>query len=416
MQVTLLAASQMQAAQVEAAVLAVIDHHERILSAWRPDSELNRWLATRGTAEKISPELFEVLSLFDQWHDRTGGAIDASVEAAIRTWQAAANECRWPTATEIAAAVDAMQQVHWHLNTTQQTATRLSATPLVLASFTKSYIADRALDAAHAAGASGALLNIGGDIVVRGNLTQIVKLADPAAHSENEAALDLLAVRDRTVATSCSYRRGFSFTSQASSPQFSHILDPRTALPVGHIQSSTVISRNPVTAGALATAFSILRPEETRLLAANMPGTEYLLVIRDGQRIASDGWRAFQIAQVKKRPTPAIPDVWNQSYELEINLEVATQSGQRSHRPYVAVWIEDDRHESVRTIALWYDKMRYLPELRDWAHDNQMRVGEGHPDISQTVGSATRAPGQYICQVSAACLRHPCRQTIGPLR
>ncbi|MEO6804253.1 MAG: DUF2271 domain-containing protein [Granulicella sp.] len=395
MQVTILATSQIQAAQIEAALLAVIDHHDRILSAWRPDSELNRWLATRSNPEKISPELFEVLGLFDQWHDRTGGAIDASAAAAIHIWQTAANESRQPTAAEIGAAVDAMQQVHWRLDAAQQTATRLSATPLVLASFTKSYIADRAVDAALTAGASGVMLNLGGDIVVRGDITQIVKLADPAAHSENDAALDLLAVRDRSVATSGSYRRGFSLTSQTSSSQFSHIMDPRTALPVGHIASSTVISHDPATAGALATAFSILHPEKTRLLAANMPSTEYLLVTRDGERIASDGWSGFQISQAKKRPAPALPDTWNQSYELAINLEVAPQSGPRSHRPYIAVWIEDEHHESVRTIALWFDKMRYLHELRDWTHDNQMRVSVGHSDISQTIGSATRSAGQY---------------------
>jgi thiamine biosynthesis lipoprotein len=382
MQLTLRAASRAHAEAAEAALLADIDRHDHLLSAWRPESELNRWMSTRGTAEKVSPELLEVLGLFDQWRDRTDGAIDASAEAAIRLWKTQDE----PGSDEIAQTIAAMQQPHWRLDADEGTATRLSSTPLVLASFTKSYIADRAVDAALAAGASGAMLNIGGDIIVRGNLTQMVNIADPFAHSENDAAMDTLALRDRSIATSGLYRRG------------AHIVDPRSALPVSHIASSTVVARDPATAGALATAFTILSVDETRELAANTPGTEYLLVTREGERIASDGWGSFQSGfQQKKKAAPAAAaDAWNQSYELAIDLEVATQNGgPRSHRPYVAVWIEDDHHESVRTLALWYDKMRYLPELRDWAHDNQMRIGEGHPDVALTVASATRSPGKY---------------------
>lgn len=384
MQVTLRAAGQVQAAAAEAALLAEVDRHDLLLSAWRPESELNQWLATRDTAEKVSPELFQVLALFDEWRDRTTGAIDASAEAAIQEWKVASREQRQLTPGDLTRTVEAMQRPHWKLDAEAGTATHISATPLVLASFTKSYIADRAVDAALAAGASGAMLNIGGDVVVRGELTQMVNLVDPFSHSENDAPMEYVVVRDRSVATSGSYRRG------------PHIIDPRTAQPVSHIASATVISRQPSTAGALATAFSILSPTETRLVAATQPGTEYLLVTSDGERIASDGWNSVQSAKAKK-PTPASArDAWNQAYELAIDLEITTQEGRRSHRPYVAVWIENENHESVRTVALWFDgKMRYLPDMREWWHGNQVRVGAGHADITQTVTSATRSPGKY---------------------
>ena len=92
---------------------------------------------------------------------------------------------------------------------------RVSDVPLGLASFTKSYVEGRAAQAALAAGASGVMLNVGGDIVVRGDVTQIVQVADPFADSENDAALEQVVVRDRAVATSGSYRRGFT-TAAAS--------------------------------------------------------------------------------------------------------------------------------------------------------------------------------------------------------
>ncbi|MCM2991389.1 FAD:protein FMN transferase, partial [Bacillus safensis] len=153
------------AQRAETALLKVLDARTSVLSAWNPQSELSRWAATRGTAEKVSPELMRVLVAFDTWRDRTNGALDASAETAARVWKQATAEGRTPTDTEIRRAVVAMQQPHWTLDRTNGTATRLSDAPLALASFAKSIIASDAADAALASGAKGVMLNIGGDIV-----------------------------------------------------------------------------------------------------------------------------------------------------------------------------------------------------------------------------------------------------------
>src|ERR1700761_5928720 len=47
-----------QAQRAEAAALAEIDRQDRILSAWRADSEFSRWNATRFEVVAVSPELF----------------------------------------------------------------------------------------------------------------------------------------------------------------------------------------------------------------------------------------------------------------------------------------------------------------------------------------------------------------------
>jgi hypothetical protein len=49
----------------------------------------------------------------------------------------------------------------------------------------------------------------------------------------------------------------------------------------------------------------------------------------------------------------------------------------------------------VRTLALWFRKPRWLPDLRQWYRDDQMRSQAGRTDISQTVSSATRPAGSY---------------------
>jgi thiamine biosynthesis lipoprotein ApbE len=413
MAVTLRAGNRNQAESAEAALLASIDREDLILSSWNRESEVSRWLATRGDTAKLSPELVEVLGLFDHWREATGGALDASSETAVRLWQKSAAEHQQPTQTEIERAVAAMQQIHWQVDRLCAAAIHLTDTPIALASLTKSYIAGRAADAALAVGATGVMLNIGGDIVVRGNLAQIVDIANPLASAENDVAIDQILVRDGAVATSGSYRRGFNLTATSSAtqrgfshiPEFSHIIDPRTARPAGHILSSTVVAKDPATAGALATAFSVLGVDESRSLAASLTartgGVEYLLFTRNGDRITSDGWSAYQTPLLRTAAyAPPVPtagsadsSAWNQNYELDINLELARIDDFRYRRPYVAVWVEGQDHLPVRTIAVWFGKPRYLSDLRSWSHTAQLRGNED--DILRTVSSATRSPGKY---------------------
>ena len=61
----------------------------------------------------------------------------------------------------------------------------------------------------------------------------------------------------------------------------------------------------------------------------------------------------------------------------------------------MAIWIEDKDKFPVRTLALWYQKERWLPELRAWYRDDRMRsMAEGN-DIAASIASATRSSGKY---------------------
>src|SRR5215510_2009283 len=96
-------ASDNEARRAEAAALAEIDRLNHILSGYDRESEFNRWLATSGRPVHISPELFEALSLFDQWRARTGGALDPAAQAVSNLWRRAAAERREPSAEELKA-------------------------------------------------------------------------------------------------------------------------------------------------------------------------------------------------------------------------------------------------------------------------------------------------------------------------
>jgi FAD:protein FMN transferase len=379
------AASEAQARRAEVAALSEIEREAKILSSWDGNSEFSRWARTRGVPVRISPELFEVLGMYDQWRERTGGALDASAEAVIRVWKTASDRGRMPTQAELDAAVEAVHQAHWHLDAANRTATHLSDTPLVLASFTKSYILNRAADVAtRRSGVSSAIVNIGGDVVVRGALTEVVDIADPKADAENDPPIAALMIHDRAVATSGDYRRGFEIGGR----RYSHIVDPRTGIPADEVISSTVVAPDAAEAGALATAFSVMTPAESRKLAQSTPGVEYLLVKKNGERVASQGFAGILLPKSGALPFPAaVAGVWDPTMELTIHMELASPFG-FTKRPYLAAWVEDAGRVSVRTLALWYRKERYLQDMRAWYRSR----GD---DSWRTVSSATRGPGKY---------------------
>lgn len=402
-QISLRAANRIEANRAEAATLASMDREEAVLSAWKTTSEFSHWTQTRFEPVPVSRELFDVLSAFDVWRARTGGALDPSVEAATRLWKQATGEGRMPTETEIAQVREAIRQPHWSLDATRQTATRLSDTPLALASFVKNRILEKAAQAALEAGASGILLNAGGDVIARGAMTQVVEIADPTTAADNAPAIDAVMVHDRAVATSGGARRGFEIRQAvaSASPEYSHLINPHTAKSVGHVLSSTVIARDAETAGALATAFAVMPVEQSQALAATLPQVDYMLMLADGTRISSAGWQNYsfgarpwmQKTSVTTKSTAA--GLWNPHYELALEINLPHSSDARYRRPYVAVWIEDADHYPVRTLALWANNARWLPDLKRWYHDDQVRNLSEGTDVSRTVGSATRPAGQY---------------------
>jgi thiamine biosynthesis lipoprotein len=407
LEIKVVASSAAQSERAEKGVLAEIERESHILSSWDPASEFSNWFRTLGQPVRVSPELFEVLSLFDKWRGLTQGALDASAEAITRVWKRAAAEKRFPTQVELDAAVASVRRVHWQLDAASRTATHTSDAPLALNSFVKSYIAGRAAETAlSASGAQGLVVNIGGDLVVRGDWREPVDVADPKSDAENGAPIARLVVCDRAVATSGDYRRGVEIGGR----HYSHIVDPRTGLPADQIISSTVIARTPAEAGALATALSVLTPEESSRLVASMPGVEYLLVKKNGERIESGGWSAFEAAptprRVALRPAAVYKQVaarpsasqWDPRYELTVTIELSLIEGYRVHRPYVAVWIEDEQHAPVRTIALWFAKYKYLRELRAWSRIESSRSMSEDTHIMNSISSATRPPGKYTFQ------------------
>jgi hypothetical protein len=83
--------------------------------------------------------------------------------------------------------------------------------------------------------------------------------------------------------------------------------------------------------------------------------------------------------------------------ELTVIVDLARLGGY-ARRPYLAIWLEDAARTPVRTIGLWYNKDRYLPEMRGWFRVARASNGRDPYSFAHSFASATRPPGKYSFQ------------------
>lgn len=385
-----------QARRAEDAALTEIDRLADIFSTYDQASEFSRWQRTRGEAVKVSPELMEVLQATDLWRQRSGGAFNPGAAVFTQLWREAAARDTEPAAADLRAAAERIAAPAWRLDPAAGTATRLADYPLTLDAIAKGYIVERSLQAARAAVATvdRLVVNIGGDLRVWGREAFPIAITDPAHAADNAPPLETISLTDAALATSGGYRRGFVIQGRS----YSHLFDARTGRPVDNVTSSSALAPDAAQADALATVFSILDPGESARLAAATPGTGFLVVTADGATVRSARWPGSvgETMALLAEPAAAEGASWGDTFELNVEFEIATpRTSRRYARPYVAIWLEDAEGRSVRTLLVWYDRPRWLPDLRRWNRADGLRARSDLTDVLAVASDATRPPGRY---------------------
>jgi thiamine biosynthesis lipoprotein ApbE len=307
--------------------LAEVQRLSRILSTYDVTSEIR---AFEQGGPIRSTELADVLALYRSWEAKTCGVISLR-----------------PRGADSPINVDALG---------------------------KAYIIDRASEAIRRSipQLDGLLLNVGGDIVVRGRTFDIA-VTNPAQAHDNAAALTNLVLRNQAVATSGTYARG------------AHLIDARTGEAPACTASATVFADDAVTANALATMLCVTDADEGLALVEKTPGAEAIRIAPDGLVLRTSGFaRRERFQNVVQTASN-----WPAGFEVAITLTLI-QADPRMDRSYVGFWVEDGAGKLVRTIVLWGNKKQYHNELTGlW------KITGGDEALLFKVTRATRAPGNY---------------------
>ncbi|HWU24150.1 MAG TPA: FAD:protein FMN transferase [Candidatus Paceibacterota bacterium] len=273
-------------------LFAIAENEEARFSRFREESELSK--LNRERSRTVSKELMDAILLGRELYRKTGGVFnplvdisrfgyDADIAAVKDTDRAGGKPAPYDIDMEsIVIDEDAMS------------VTLQEGQHFDVGGYMKGHTAE--LMAAAAAHCQGVLVNLGGDIYVRGYDAEGKPFVFVVDDPTDSAATIAFSVTDAGIATSGSYKRHWKLQGTP----FFHILDKEgTKNPETEILSATVIAPTGAGSDAFATAALILGPEAgAAFLEKN--GCEYCFIHKDGTHTLS---RAFPLVQKTELPT-----------------------------------------------------------------------------------------------------------------
>jgi thiamine biosynthesis lipoprotein len=260
---------------------------EEAMSLFRPGSELSR-LNRHGSLSRPHPHLLTVLRRALRMAEESGGAFDPTVQP---LWNLHAEAARAGRAAEATAVEAARRRVDWRRVTASEEAIILGeGTEVTLNGIAQGFAADRVAAVLGGHGVRHALIDTGELLGLgrkEGGEPWRVGIQHPR---QDEAYLALLDLDGRSLATSGDYATAFS-----ADRSLNHIFDPATGRSPPHFSSVTVAAPSGMEADALSTAIFVLGPERGLDLVRRSPGTDALLVLKDGRTLSTPGFPKLSV-------------------------------------------------------------------------------------------------------------------------
>ncbi|WP_136254702.1 FAD:protein FMN transferase [Onishia niordana] len=284
-----------EVADIEAGILDELEAVDASMSTYREASELSTFNRSPiGEWQPLSPELMQVLELSQQVSRASNGAFDITVGGLVNLWSFGpeARPESVPPNNQLEERLAQIGPDKVELDTQAGRARRLSDVYVDLSAVAKGFGVDQVADYLEAEGIENFLVDIGGELVLRGHrdadaMPWRVGVEVPNEH--RQVAQYVLALSNLAVATSGDYRNYFEENGQ----RYSHTIDPRTGRPVEHaLASVTLLSDSAAAADAWATALSVLGPQAA-LNTARREGLAVLTLERDGEGWVSQVSPAF---------------------------------------------------------------------------------------------------------------------------
>jgi FAD:protein FMN transferase len=285
--------------QLRAAVEAELDGVDASMSTWRPDSELSRFnRAEPGVGVELSDATWEVLDLAREVHDLTGGAFDPTVLPLVRAFGFGGGEAPTAPSAEELEQLRARIGLELLIDRRPILDKSIPGVEVDLSAVAKGYAVDRVHDALVANGVERFLVEVGGELRVRGERPGggpwRVGVEDPRTSTER-VPYAVVSLSDGALATSGDYRN----TVELDGAVVSHLFDPRIARPVSsHVASASVLASTCARADALATALAVLGGPAAVELSASAGNFEVFVVERDGERLVEHASPGFERCRV----------------------------------------------------------------------------------------------------------------------
>jgi Membrane-associated lipoprotein involved in thiamine biosynthesis len=232
---------------------------DTIFSLFKENSLLSRF--NRGEDKGKGNTLFaEVIKLSLEISNETEGAFDITVAPLVNAWGFGFKN-KQPLSNQ---QVDSLQKLvgYQHLSFNGKELTKdIPNLQIDCGAIAKGYAVDRIAKLLSDKGCQNYMVEIGGEVVVKGNNDKGEKwkigINKPTQHAlpTEEDLQTLLSLTNCGIATSGNYRNFYIKDGK----KYAHSIDPKTGYPVQHsLLSTTVITQSCAKSDALATAFMVM--------------------------------------------------------------------------------------------------------------------------------------------------------------
>jgi thiamine biosynthesis lipoprotein len=266
---------------LRAAIVDDLAHIDRLASTWRDDSELSAFNAHASTESfAVSAEFCEALADALEVANLTNGAFDVTVGPLVNLWGFGPDGpvAEPPSDAAIAAALQHVGFGKVHTDCGRGLVRKDDVALYVdLSGWAKGHAVDRLAELLDAHGIANYLVEIGGELKVRGHNSERRKwaVAIEAPSTSERVPQAIIRITDTSVATSGDYRNYFAYEGS----NYSHTIDPRTGWPVTHdLAAVTIVHPVNAFADAMATALLVLGPNAGPTLAEDLGIAAYFLV------------------------------------------------------------------------------------------------------------------------------------------
>lgn len=376
-----------QAEAYEAACRArrEIDRLDAVFNWRNPESEISQ--LNRATHFTASSDLFTVIAAAERWRALSHNAISGRLGQLLAAWRASA------LTPEHAARLAAdIANADVQLDPATSTITRAGPVQFDLDAIAKGYIIDRALDAAMSS-ASGAMVDIGGDIACAGQGPHDgawqIALPDPLTTFDNAPAHGGFSLRQGAVATS-----GCGPRDMHANGARSVTIDPRTGSPIAHQRSATIVARSAMEADALATIALVGDHAMARASLRASPGATGRITTPAGiDWLKAEDTNILPV-KYEEAPQDDYRSGWPDGWIVSVAFTAPPKDMRRAialRSPYVAIWVSDAERRTVRTLLL-------IGTIKEWQEYNHIwwRLNRGATEkLLNGRSMSTRGSGNY---------------------
>ncbi|HWM26839.1 MAG TPA: FAD:protein FMN transferase [Woeseiaceae bacterium] len=253
--------------EIEGALATV----EQQMSTYLLQSDISKFNASPSTGWiAVSASTCHAVEVAEDVSELSNGAFDVTVGSLVNLWGFGPDpvQVKPPPDSAISAALERVGYRRLHTDCAQPALRKDSPDVYVdLSAYAKGFGADRVAELLDFRGIRNYLVEIGGELRLRGRDVdgELWAVAIEAPADNGRTLSRIVKLTDTAMATSGDYRNFFEYEGR----RYSHTIDPHTGRPTTHnLASVTVISETAALADAMATALLVLGPDEGFDLAA----------------------------------------------------------------------------------------------------------------------------------------------------